>query len=152
MSESTQVPAWDSFYNCKPLVQNPVCTPTHLCNCLFLCRPGLVSIYSSGGVPYLVQLLASSVDAVLFYTIATLHNLLMHYIPSKMSICFAGTIGMTIQLSICYLNLLIGGLEKMVELLSKDNVKFLTITVDCLYMLAYRHQDRKVWMFSLASL
>ena len=32
----------------------------------------------------------------------------------------------------------------MVALLSKDNVKFLTVMIDCLYMLAYRHQGRKV--------
>ena len=37
-----------------------------------------------------------------------------------------------------------GGLEKMVALLVKDNVKFLAITVDCLHILAYGHQDSKV--------
>ena len=40
--------------------------------------------------------------------------------------------------------LCLGGLEKMVALLSKDNVKFLTITIDCLHQLAYKHQDSKV--------
>ena len=41
----------------------------------------------------------------------------------------------------------LGGLEKMVGLLSKDNVKFLTITIDCLHQLAYRHQDSKVSVY-----
>ena len=45
------------------------------------------------------------------------------------------------------ISLFLGGLEKMVGLLSKDNVKFLTITIDCLHLLAYRHQDSKVRVF-----
>ena len=45
---------------------------------------------------------------------------------------------------------MLGGLEKMVGLLSRDNVKFLTITIDCLHLLAYRHQDSKVLEFSLS--
>ncbi len=40
--------------------------------------------------------------------------------------------------------LIIGGLEKMVALLVKDNPKFLAITADCLHLLAYGHQDSKV--------
>ena len=38
----------------------------------------------------------------------------------------------------------VGGLEKLVALLIKDNVKFLAITADCLHILAYGHQDSKV--------
>ena len=38
----------------------------------------------------------------------------------------------------------LGGLEKMVALLVKDNPKFLAITADCLHLLAYGHQDSKV--------
>ena len=38
----------------------------------------------------------------------------------------------------------IGGLEKMVALLVKDNAKFLAITADCLHLLAYGHQESKV--------
>lgn len=34
----------------------------------------------------MVNLLMSSVDAVLFYAITTLHNLLLHYEPSKMAV------------------------------------------------------------------
>ncbi|XP_065888120.1 catenin beta-1-like isoform X2 [Dysidea avara] len=89
-------------------------------------RQGLISIYNSGGIRHLVNLLMSSVDAVLFYAITTLHNLLLHYEPSKMAVRLES------------------GLERMVGLLSKDNVKFLTITIDCLHLLAHRHQDSKL--------
>ena len=41
-------------------------------------------------------------------------------------------------------SLLLGGLEKMVGLLMKDNPKFLVITADCLHILAYGHQESKV--------
>ena len=55
-----------------------------------LYRQGLISIYNSGGIPHLVQLLTSSVDAVLFFAMTTLHNLLVHYDPSKMAVRLAG--------------------------------------------------------------
>ena len=42
-----------------------------------------------------------------------------------------------------------GGLEKMVGLLVKDNVKFLAIAADCLHILAYGHQDSKVRKITL---
>lgn len=45
----------------------------------------------------------------------------------------------------------IGGLEKMVALLVKDNPKFLAITADCLHLLAYGHTDSKVCNCSLYS-
>lgn len=87
---------------------------------------GLLTIYNCGGIPYLVRLLASPVDAVLFYAITTLHNMLLHYEPAKMDVRIAG------------------GLEKMVGLLMKDNPKFLAITADCLHILAYGHQESKL--------
>lgn len=37
-----------------------------------------------------------------------------------------------------------GGLQKMVSLLRKDNVKFLTIVTDCLYSLAYGNEQNKL--------
>lgn len=89
-------------------------------------RRGLQMIYNSSGIPCLAQLLTSQVDAVLFYAITTLHNMLLHYEPAKMDVRLAG------------------GLEKMVALLVKDNPKFLAITVDCLHLLAYGHQDSKL--------
>ena len=62
-----------------------------------LFRQGLISIYNSGGIPHLVQLLTSSVDAVLFFAMTTLHNLLVHYDPSKMAVRLAGTYICTLQ-------------------------------------------------------
>lgn len=101
----------------------------HLSGVLHHCsndHQGLLTIYNCGGIPYLVRLLASPVDAVLFYAITTLHNMLLHYEPAKMDVRIAG------------------GLEKMVALLMKDNPKFLAITADCLHILAYGHQESKL--------
>lgn len=67
-------------------------------------------------------------DSVLFYAITTLHNLLLHQEGAKMAVRLAG------------------GLQKMVALLSKTNVKFLAITTDCLQILAYGNQESKVRM------
>lgn len=76
---------------------------------------------------YLYILFCSSpVDSVLFYAITTLHNLLLHQEGAKMAVRLAG------------------GLQKMVALLNKTNVKFLAITTDCLQILAYGNQESKV--------
>ena len=72
-------------------------------------RQGLLSIFKSGGIPALVRLLGSPVEAVVFYAITTLHNLLLHQEGAKMAVRLAG------------------GLQKMVALLSRTNVKFLAI-------------------------
>lgn len=69
---------------------------------------------------------SSPVDSVLFYAITTLHNLLLHQEGAKMAVRLAG------------------GLQKMVALLNKTNVKFLAITTDCLQILAYGNQESKV--------
>lgn len=63
---------------------------------------------------------------MLFYAITTLHNLLLHQEGAKMAVRLAG------------------GLQKMVALLNKTNVKFLAITTDCLQILAYGNQESKV--------
>lgn len=78
---------------------------------IFLCcyRQGLLSIFKSGGIPALVRLLGSPVEAVVFYAITTLHNLLLHQEGAKMAVRLAG------------------GLQKMVALLGRSNVKFLAI-------------------------
>lgn len=73
----------------------------------------------------------SPVDSVLFYAITTLHNLLLHQEGAKMAVRLAG------------------GLQKMVALLNKTNVKFLAITTDCLQILAYGNQESKVKMESM---
>lgn len=38
-------------------------------------KPGLVCIFKNGGIPALLRMLTSTVDAVVFYAITTLHNL-----------------------------------------------------------------------------
>ncbi|GAB6019679.1 hypothetical protein CHUAL_001235 [Chamberlinius hualienensis] len=89
-------------------------------------RQGLLSIFKSGGIPALVKLLSSPVESVLFYAITTLHNLLLHQEGSKMAVRLAG------------------GLQKMVALLQRNNVKFLAIVTDCLQILAYGNQESKL--------
>ena len=69
---------------------------------------------------------SSSMESVLFYAITTLHNLLLHQEGSKMAVRLAG------------------GLQKMVLLLQRNNLKFLAITTDCLQILAYGNQESKV--------
>ena len=49
-----------------------------------------MSIYNCGGIPYLVRLLASPVDGVVFYAMTALHNMLLHYEPAKMDVRIAG--------------------------------------------------------------
>ena len=70
----------------------------HLGSGLSLCvcalRQGLMVIYNTGGIPFLVQLLNSQVDSVLFYAITTLHNMLLHYEPAKMDVRLAGELEM----------------------------------------------------------
>ena len=57
----------------------------------------------------MVKLLGSSVESIVFYAITTLHNLLLHQEGAKMAVRLAG------------------GLQKMVALLPRSNVKFLAI-------------------------
>ncbi|XP_014244093.1 armadillo segment polarity protein-like isoform X2 [Cimex lectularius] len=89
-------------------------------------RQGLLAIFKSGGIPALVKLLSSPIESVLFYAITTLHNLLLHQEGSKMAVRLAG------------------GLQKMVALLQRNNVKFLAIVTDCLQILAYGNQESKL--------
>merc|ERR1712061_92931 len=89
-------------------------------------RQGLLAMFKSGGIPALVKLLSSPVESVLFYTITTLHNLLLHQEGSKNVVRLAG------------------GIPKMVALLQRNNVKFLAIVTDCLQILAYGNQESKL--------
>lgn len=89
-------------------------------------RQGLMAIFKSGGIPTLVALLSSPIESVLFYAITTLHNLLLHQEGSKSVVRMAG------------------GLQKMVQLLQRNNVKFLTIVTDCLRILTLGNQESKL--------
>ncbi|XP_013865630.1 junction plakoglobin a [Austrofundulus limnaeus] len=89
-------------------------------------REGLLAIFKSGGIPALVRMLSSPMEAVLFYAITTLHNLLLHQEGAKMAVRLAD------------------GLQRMVPLLKKSNPKFLAITTDCLQLLSYGNQESKL--------
>ncbi|CAL4154381.1 unnamed protein product [Meganyctiphanes norvegica] len=86
---------------------------------------GLLAIFKSSGIPALVKLLSSPVESVLFYAITTLHNLLLHQEGSKVAVR------------------LVGGVQKMVALLQRDNVKFLAVVTDCIQLLAFDNQESK---------
>ena len=77
---------------------------------------------------------SSPVESVLFYAVTTLHNLLLHQEGSKMAVRLAG------------------GLQKIVSLLQRNNVKFLAIATDCLQILAYGNQESKVFNSLILSL
>jgi len=89
-------------------------------------KQGLLAIFTSGGIPALVNLLSSPIEAVLFYAITSLHNLLLHQEGSKNAVRMCG------------------GLNKMVGLLRKNNIKFLAIVTDCLQILAHGNQEAKL--------
>uniref|UniRef100_A0A8B9HSV6 Junction plakoglobin n=1 Tax=Astyanax mexicanus TaxID=7994 RepID=A0A8B9HSV6_ASTMX len=89
-------------------------------------REGLLAIFKSGGIPTLVRMLSSPMESVLFYSITTLHNLLLHQEGAKMAVRLAD------------------GLQRMVPLLKKTNPKFLAITTDCLQLLSYGNQESKL--------
>ena len=118
---------------------------------VFYFRQGLLTIYNCGSIPNLVRLLACQIDAVLFYAITTLHNMLLHYEPAKMDVRLTGELSQTVFDTVIKQLSFLGGLEKMVALLVKDNVKFLAITADCLHKLAYGHQDSKVQLAQLCT-
>ncbi|XP_053531280.1 junction plakoglobin [Ictalurus punctatus] len=95
-------------------------------HCLSHHHQGLNAIFTAGGIPALIHMLSSPVEAVLFYSITTLHNLLLHQDGSKMAVRMCD------------------GLQKIVPLLKHTNPKFLAITTDCLQILSYANQESKL--------
>ncbi|XP_053349472.1 junction plakoglobin-like isoform X2 [Clarias gariepinus] len=95
-------------------------------HCLSHHHQGLNAIFTAGGIPALINMLSSPVEAVLFYSITTLHNLLLHQDGSKMAVRMCD------------------GLQKIVPLLKHTNPKFLAITTDCLQILSYANQESKL--------
>lgn len=83
-------------------------------------------IFEANVIPCLVKLLGFSMESVLFYAITTLHNLLLYQEGGKEAVRASGCI------------------PKMVALLQKNNIKFLTICTDCLQILAFNHQPSKL--------
>ena len=74
----------------------------------------------------LVKLLSSSIESVVFYAITTLHNLLLHQEGAKMAVRLAG------------------GLQKMVALLPRSNVKFLAIVAGMFFSHSCRIDIRRL--------
>nr|WMQ53817.1 putative bCatenin1 [Bdelloura candida] len=89
-------------------------------------KHGLKVIFEKNVIPCLVKLLGFSMESVLFYAITTLHNLLLYQEGGKEAVRLSGCI------------------PKMVALLQKNNIKFLTICTDCLQILAFNHQPSKI--------
>lgn len=87
---------------------------------------GLLAIYSSKGVPAICRMLSSPIESVLFYAVTTLHNLLLHQKESRRHV------------------LENSGLQLLVQLLRRDNPKFLTIVIDCLRILTFNSQESKL--------
>lgn len=69
----------------------------------------------------MIRLLSYQVEAIVFYAITTLHNLLLHQEGAKMAVRLAS------------------GLQQMVHLLRKTNVKFLAIVTGTL--LSYVNEE-----------
>nr|WMQ53809.1 putative bCatenin1 [Planaria torva] len=87
---------------------------------------GLKVIFEANVIPCLVKLLGFTIESVLFYAITTLHNLLLYQEGGKEAV----------RASSC--------IPKLVTLLQKNNIKFLTICTDCLQILAFNHQPSKI--------
>jgi len=96
-------------------------------------KKGLLSIFRCGGIPALVKMLSSPVEKVVHYSLTTLHNILQHQgDDAKRAVRLAG------------------GVQKMVDLLSKDNapLRMLALLTDCLEMLSFQHQESKLIIVS----
>lgn len=90
-------------------------------------KQGLMIIFKSGGIPALIKLLSSPIEAVVFYALTTLHNLLMYEETAKA------------QIRKC------GGIQKMVVLLTTNqNAKFLALVLDSLQILAFNNSESKL--------
>jgi len=94
---------------------------------------GLMSIFKSGGIPALIKMLSSPIDKVVHYSLTTLHNILQHQgEEAKRAVILAG------------------GVQKMVDLLSKENaqLRFLALLTDCLEILAFQNPSSKAIIVS----
>lgn len=90
-------------------------------------KQGLLAVFKSGGIAALVKLLSSSTEAIVFYALTTLHNLLMYEESAKL------------QVRKC------GGIQKMVALLAThQNAKFLALVLDSLQILAFNNSESKL--------
>lgn len=94
---------------------------------------GLQQIFKCGGIPALIKMLSSPIDKVVHFSLTTLHNLLQHQgDEAKRAVILAG------------------GVQKMVDLLSKENaqLRFLALLTDCLEILAFQNPSSKAIIVS----
>ncbi len=88
-----------------------------------------MTIFKSGGIPFLVKLLESPAEKVVFFATSTLHKLIEFQEGAKLAVRAAG------------------GIQKMVALLRWKDVKFLAVNADCLQLLTTGDAEAKlaVW-------
>eukprot|EP00095_Tigriopus_kingsejongensis_P003843 maker-scaffold20_size707684-snap-gene-3.14 protein:Tk03843 transcript:maker-scaffold20_size707684-snap-gene-3.14-mRNA-1 annotation:"hypothetical protein CAPTEDRAFT_157160" len=83
-------------------------------------------IFKTGGIAFLVKLLASPAKSVVFFATQALHNLLAFQPGTKMAIITEG------------------GIQKMVPLLQLRDPKFLAVLMDCLQMISFQDSESKL--------
>lgn len=89
-----------------------------------LFRPGLKVIFQNNVLPVLYKLLETNEEIIVYFSITTLHNLVLKNQYAKDAV-------------------LMTGIPILIRLLSKDNCKFLAIVTDCLHMFAFGYQECK---------
>ena len=93
-------------------------------------KAGRDAIFNCNGLGALIKVLSCNIDAIVFYAITTIHNLLIHIKPAKTHVRDHQ-----------------GAITQMVALLQKkNNVKFLAICTDCLYLLGIGDNNSKAQM------
>uniref|UniRef100_A0AC34Q7M4 Uncharacterized protein n=1 Tax=Panagrolaimus sp. JU765 TaxID=591449 RepID=A0AC34Q7M4_9BILA len=82
---------------------------------------GRLLIFRSGGIPELIRMLRSRVEAIVHYAVTTLHNLLRYVETAKDEIIHHG------------------GLEALTPLLTASNSRLQALVADSLYFLLFEH-------------
>ena len=93
------------------------------------------TILHAHGIPPITTLLSCHLDRIKFNAITTIHSLLFCFDSPNADPQAAEQTKQQIRES--------GGVETMVELLKEDNSKLLTISADCLRILATKNQPTK---------
>ena len=116
---------------------------------------GLMCIFRTGGIPVLIRMLGSPIDAVVYYAITTLHNLIIYMDGAKQEVSRLITHAKASENTKVKVH---RGVDAMVPLLTREHGKqetverFQAILNDCLYLLALGDQTSKVieriWLFA----
>lgn len=108
---------------------------------------GLMCIFRTGGIPVLIRMLGSPIDAVVYYSITTLHNLIIYMDGAKQEVDRFFTLVKTTENAQVKMH---RGVDAMIPLLTREHGKqetverFQAILNDCLYLLALGDQTSKV--------